>query len=161
MLSCAVSFISDERDPVTGVCTRNHSRHRSRIQIQPLLTQIMTKKPRFLHTIFITDKNTIFICITFIKICGFDAYFVLMCLGDDPRVNLIDTKLGTQPSAGDFHTQMKLGSCIFQSIDDKKSAGEEGTFRNAQVAINRNNSIRKKWSAAYDAIRRMVQEGDE
>ena len=71
-------------------------------------------------------------------------------------VNLIDTKLGTQPSAGDFHTQMKLGSCIYQSIDDKKSAGEEGTFRNAEVAINRNNSMGKKWSAAYDANRRMV-----
>ena len=71
------------------------------------------------------------------------------------ELDLVQTKLGTQPSAGDFHTQMKLGSVVFSTIDAKSSAGEQGTFRNLQASIGRHNSMGKKWSAAYDANRRM------
>ena len=69
-------------------------------------------------------------------------------------VNLIDTKLGTQPAAGHFHTQMKQGSCITKTIDAKRSTNDVGSYRNLLDAVDRSNARGKKWSAAYDANRR-------
>jgi hypothetical protein len=71
------------------------------------------------------------------------------------QVKLLDTKLAIQPSPGHFHAQMKLGACMSAHLDKKESKADAGTFRNLQDAIGRTNSMGKKWSAAYDANRRM------
>ena len=73
-------------------------------------------------------------------------------------INLVDTKLGTFPAAGHFHTQMKKGSCITRTIDDKKSTLDRGSYRNLEDAVGRTNSMGKKWPAAYDQKRRFCKD---